>query len=132
MLYYSYKDLIKRYEKAHTQAEKNALKRERDILHIATHGGNKKGVYEATFKKAKKAYNLFKRLNRYNDYLLEADNDERRYNTRYTAIMHEEADNIEKKTKEALKGLKLQLVYYSAFASICDEQGRTIGLNYVI
>lgn len=132
MLYITYTQLNKRFEQATTGGEKNAIRRQRDALHIATSGGNKKRVSEANYKKAKKVYNAFKRLNKLNDRLLILDNDERRYNSRYTALLHDEAEALEKQVKKALKAFKLQLRYYNWLASICDDNGRVIGLNYVI
>ena len=132
MFYLSYKRLNAQFEKAQTSAEKNALRKQRDALHIATGGGNKRGVYEKQYKKALNAYRLFKRLNRLNDRLLILDNDERRYNSAYTQYLHNEADALELKIKKALKGFKLKIVYYSWLARICDNSGREIGLNYII
>ena len=132
MFYTSYKQLNNLWDKAHTSAEKNALRKERDALHIATHGGDKKRASDNRIKEAKKALNLFKRLNRLNDRLLILDNDERRYKSAYTQYLHEEADALELKVKKALKGFKLKIVYYSWLARICDNNGREIGLNYII
>lgn len=132
MKYITYKQLNKRFEQATTGAEKNAIRRQRDALHIATRGGDKKRVNEVNYLKAKKVYNAFKRLNKLNDRLLILDNDERRYNSRYTLWLHDEAEALEKQVKKALKPFKLQLRYYNWLASICDDDGRIIGLNYVI
>ena len=132
MCYLSYKQLNDLWSKAHTSAEKNALRKERDALHIATHGGDRKRASDNRIKEAKKALNLFKRLNRLNDKLLILDNDERRYNSAYTQYLHDEAEALEKQVKKALKAFKLQLRYYNWLASICDNNGRVIGLNYVI
>lgn len=132
MFYVSYKQLNNLWSKAHTSEEKNALRKERDALHIATHGGDRTRASDNRIKEAKKALNLFKRLNRLNDRLLILDNDERRYNSAYTQYLHDEADELEKRVNRALKGFKLKLVYYSWLARICDEKGHEIGLNYII
>jgi hypothetical protein len=118
-----------------TQARKNYLKKEWDIITILKTKYNTKDIFNMLeFEEAKKIYNCWKKLNKLNDRILILENDfyfmEKR--KKFVDNLRNQANKKEENLKQLIKkfGYNLQVVYYSWLSSLTIEKGSKLYFNF--